>query len=88
MNNTNNFSHWLDTFVSEKGLDIDHLFIVETDANIHMIDLATVIETCKLAPTNEQEQIRTTIVKIDFHNGDVMHFFKYLADFIAKKSEA
>ena len=32
----------------------------------------------------EKKQIKNTLVKIDFHNGDIMHFFTYLAQAIAK----
>jgi hypothetical protein len=33
--------------------------------------------TC--APEHEQAAIKNTIVRIDFANGDVMHYFKHLA---------
>ena len=42
-----------------------------------------VIEHIKAAPLHEQKAIKTTLVKIDFMNGDIRHFFRHLAQAIA-----
>lgn len=75
------FARWIDTFVSEKGLDTAHVFTVDTDDiwERHFIPLAVVIEAAKGAGAAEQAQIKQTFVMIDFKNGDVMHFFEFLA---------
>lgn len=36
------------------------------------------------APAHEQAAIKTTLVKIDFRNGDILHFFRHLAGAIAR----
>lgn len=80
------YNNWLDTFVSEKGLDVEHVFEVEGPTwGANSIPLGVVLEHIKfVAPKHEQEAIKDVIVKIDFQNGDVMHFFKHLAKALAK----
>lgn len=73
-----NFCKWLDTFVSEKDLDTDFIFEVEGASGTNFIPLDCVIEFVK-AQDYCHDQIKATIVKIDFMNGDVMHFFKHCA---------
>ena len=36
----------------------------------------SIVDTCD----SEQAKIKDTLVKIDFQNGDVYHFLKYLAN--------
>ena len=48
-----------------------------------MIPLANVIAAIKAAPKSEQAVIKTNLVRIDFLNGDVMHFFDHLAGALA-----
>lgn len=82
-----NFATWLDTFVSEKGLDVDHVFEIKTDDfwETHFITLEIVLWQAKEnASAAEQKQIKDIIVQIDFRNGDVMHFFNHLATGLAK----
>lgn len=84
------FSTWLDTFVSEKGLDTEHVFTVDTDDfwGQHIIPLAVVLEHLKMASPTDQAQAKNIIVKIDFMNGDVMHFFTHLAKGVAASVSA
>ena len=77
------FADWLDTFVSEKGLDTERLFEAEGESGLNIIPLGVVLEHIKIAPTKEQEAIKTTLVKIDFMNGDPCHFFAHLAKALA-----
>ena len=77
------FSNWLDTFISEKGIDTDDIFSIETDANDNIFDYAFVIAAMKTAPDHEQAAIKRTIIKIDFCNGDVCHYLRHLAQALA-----
>lgn len=77
------FDRWLDTLVEEKGLDTEEVFEVDGPSGVNWIPLGVIIEHIKIAPAHEQEQIKTVLVKIDFRNGDVMHFFEHLAGAIA-----
>lgn len=73
------FTKWFETFLDEKNLPVANWEIEADNGVVHMIDSEVVIEAIKGAPANEQAAIKTTIVKIDFVNGDVNHFFKHLA---------
>lgn len=84
---SNEFGKWLDTFVDEKGLDRDHTFEAEGPKwGSNWIPLQVVIDAAKSASAKEQALIKTTLVKIDFRNGDVMHYFNYLAEALAKQN--
>jgi len=81
----NAFCNWLDTFNSEKGLDLETVFTVEgKETGANFIPAAVVVEHMKIAGKQEQAQIKNVIVAIDFKNGDVMHFYKHLAQALAK----
>lgn len=73
------FLKWFDTFLEEKNLPSREWVIVDRSGLNHFITSDVVIEAVKSASKYEQGQIKNTIVKIDFHNGDVMHFFNHLA---------
>lgn len=77
------FTQWLDTFISEKNIDTEKEFEIEGDNGLNIIPVGCVIETIKATCKTEQKQIKETIVKIDFMNGDVYHFFNYLAQAMA-----
>jgi hypothetical protein len=77
------FTKWLETFVSEKGLDTDQVFTVPGKSGDNHIPLECVLDAIKGAPAHEQAGIKSMIVKIDFRNGDVCHYFKHLAQAIA-----
>lgn len=78
-----NFNQWLDTFVEEKGLNLDFEFVKDGEFGPNYISLAVLIEHMKIAPSKEQNAIKNMIVRIDFANGDVMDFFDHLAGAIA-----
>ena len=78
------FTQWLDTFVEEKGIYPEKSFEVTGPSGWNLIPVGCVIEAIKGAPSHEQAAIKTTLVKIDFLNGDVYHFFNHLAGAIAQ----
>lgn len=77
------FNEWLDTFIEEKGIDTEQILEAQGNSGTNYIPVGVLIEHIKLAPANEKERIKDTIVKIDYANGDVLHFFKHLAGAIA-----
>jgi hypothetical protein len=77
------FTRWIDTFISEKGLDLDHRFQVEGKSGMNSIPLECLVDAIKSAPANEQIGIKSMIVKIDFLNKPVMPYFAHLAQAIA-----
>tara|TARA_R110002167_G_scaffold246639_1_gene452224 strand:- start:52 stop:294 length:243 start_codon:yes stop_codon:yes gene_type:complete len=73
------FNNWLDTFVEEKGLDMNHTFEVEGEGGLNLIPLGAVVGMMQAWPTDLQAKAKTTLVKIDFANGDSVDFLKYIA---------
>ena len=80
---TSKFTKWFRTFVEEKGLDREQILEVEGASGTNCIPVGCVCEAVEMAPDHEQAQIKNVIVKIDFANGDVLHFFRHLAKAIA-----
>lgn len=76
--------NYLNALISEKGLNTEAIIQVEGNSGTNFIPLGVVIEHILIANSTEKAQIKNTLVKIDFHNGDVMHFFTHLAQAIAK----
>ena len=77
------FDKWLDVFVAEKGLDREVVFEVEGDAGMNLVPLGVVVDFVKTVDAATKAKIKNTIVKIDFVNGDVLDFFKFMAKGIA-----
>ena len=73
------FLKWFKTFIDEKNLPMQEWVITDKNGIDHFITSEVVIEAVKSASKAEQAQIKNTIVKIDFLNGNVMHFFNHLA---------
>ena len=83
----NSFNKWLDTFVEEKGIDLEQILEIKTENNTHYFEVGNVIENIKATTPEEQEEIKNMIVKIDFYNGDVVDYFKHLAQALAQNFE-
>lgn len=82
---TDAFSEWLLTFLDEKkiGLDIPFEFVVEeTD---QFMNYGVVVEAMLVSSVAEKAQIKNTLVKIDFKNGDVYHYLRFLGECMAKQ---
>lgn len=83
----NSFNKWLDTFIEEKGISLEDTFSLEEDENFHIFEVGNVIENIKLAPPEEQAQIKDMLVKIDFNNGSVLDYLRHLAQALVKNFE-
>lgn len=81
------FDKWIDTFIEEKGIDLEQIIEIKTETNIHYFEVGNIVENIKATTSEEQEQIKQMIVKIDFYNGDVIDYFKHLAQALAKNYE-
>lgn len=79
------FATWLDTFVEEKGLNVDHVFTVPGPRwGDNSIPLSVVLREAKATGSAEQKAIKDMLVKIDFRNGNVMLYFEHLAKALAR----
>lgn len=81
------FNKWLDTFIEEKGIDLQQVIEIKTENNTHYFELGNVIDNIKTTTPEEQADIKDMIVKIDFHNADVVDYFKHLAQALAENYE-
>lgn len=77
------FNNWLDTFISEKGIDLEETFDVEGPSGTNVIPYGVIVEHMKKSNAAEQAKLKNAIVYIDFKNGDVRHFFRHLGQAIA-----
>lgn len=78
------FNKWLDTFISEKSINLEHTFQVEGPSGTNFIPVGCVVEQIKAFPAEIQKHTRFKIIKIDFANGNVLHFFEYIAKRMAQ----
>mgnify|MGYP003625564276 FL=1 len=78
--------NYLNALVEEKGLDLEATIIEAetTEWGTNFIPLGCVIDYIMESGASNQAAVRDTLVKIDFANGNVMHFFKHVASFMAK----
>jgi len=83
----NSFNKWLDTFIEEKGIDLNFVVEIATNNNTHFFEIGNIVEHIKATTREEQTAIKDMIVKIDFHNGDVIDYFKHLAKALAENFE-
>ncbi len=74
-----NFTNWIDTFIAEKGIDLEQRFEIEGPSGTNSFPYGVIVEAIKSTSGAEQAAIKKTIVKIDFCNGDVCHYFRHLA---------
>ena len=81
---TEEYKEWLNTFIEEKGIDLDTPFEVIKNGNLNIMSYKVIYEHILITTTEEKKKIKDMIVKIDFLNGDVLNFFRHLATAIAK----
>jgi hypothetical protein len=77
------FDEWLDTLIDEKGIDPEQGFEIEGEWGPNYFTYGVIIEAIKGTSKPEQQIIKTNLVKIDFCNGDIRHYFRHLAQALA-----
>jgi len=82
------FKKWFETFITEKGYDLEaEIFDVDTARGFNIIEGGVLLEAIMNAPANEQTAIKNQLVRIDFHNGKLRPFFEHLAKAMATVAE-
>jgi hypothetical protein len=75
------YNEWIDTLIDEKGYDVNDIILEkEGSSGLNIIELGAVIDQIKACALKERKAIRNMIVRIDFANGNVLHYFKHLAN--------
>jgi hypothetical protein len=77
------FNTWLDTFISEKGIDLEHTFDVEGPSGTNTMPYGVIIEHMKIAGPQEQKALKNKLVYLDFKNADIKDFLRHLGGAIA-----
>ena len=72
------FGKWLDTFLSEKGIELDEYLDTYRGEEHRALPVGFITEHIKAAHPDERAKIKSTIVMIDFKNGDVRHYLAHL----------
>jgi len=76
---------YLTNLISEKASIHMHTPInVEGPSGMNFMTVEVVVEHILITSKKEQDAIRTMLVKIDFHNADVLDYFKHLAQALAR----
>ena len=83
----NVFNKWIDTFIEEIGIDLQKVIEIKTEKNTHYFEIGNIVENIKATTLEEQSTIKNTIAKIDFYNGDILDYFKFLAKILANNYE-
>lgn len=79
-----NFSTWLNTFIDEKQIDREQVLEVEGPVyGTNYIPVQCVLDSILTTDKEEQRAIKDMMVKIDYVNGDIVHYLKHLAQAIA-----
>lgn len=84
---TENFDNWMDTFVSEKEINLYGTFEYNYKGTWHYMTVGVVVDSTKVASTEEQRIIKDTLVKIDFINGNVYNYLQHLGLCLVKVRE-
>ena len=81
---TMSFKTWIETMMEEKGVDLEQHFEFTVDGTPNIMPYGVVVEAAIAASPAEQKQIKDKLVFIDFKNGDVRHFLRFLGECMAK----
>ena len=74
---------YINRLIKEKGIDTSQRVLVEGASGVNSIPLQFVIDGINNTGEVEKKAIRDMLVKIDFHNGDITHYLKHLAQALA-----
>jgi len=76
---------YLTNLISEKSsIHMQTPINVEGPSGMNFMTVEVVVEHILITSKKEQDAIRTMLVKIDFHNADVLDYFKHLAQALAR----
>jgi len=78
------FKKWLETYIDESDMNTDKVFEFTVDGTWNYMPVSVVLEFIKSVPQNQKDKIKDTMVKIDFHNGNMYHYLEYLAKGISQ----
>lgn len=76
---------YLSNLISEKAnISMDTVIEVAGESGMNFIPLECIVEFILNLDKVNQRKCVSNLTAIDFKNGDVMHFFKYIGKYLAK----
>jgi|GEM_PF-1827678 hypothetical protein len=81
--------HYITTLLNEKGISLEHTFEIKSDGIFgnHCVPLPVLLEFIESLDRRLQDQIRLKLIRIDYNNGNVLHFLEYLTNMMIQTSE-
>ena len=77
--------NYLNNLLNEKNISKETILKAEgTEWGTNFIPMHTIIDFMCAQSKETQNKMRMNLVKLDFNNADVMHFFQYTANFLAR----
>ena len=76
---------YLETLLQEKGISLDTVLEAEgkQEFGTNYIPMSAIVEFMDSQYLETKQGMKAKLVQIDFNNGDVMHFFQHIANFLA-----
>jgi len=82
------FNRWIDTFIDEKGIDLDTPIEFEDSTGMtHYMTVGVVLENIKAMPPEIQAKFKDMIVRIDFSTPEqkpILDYFEYIGKGLAE----
>jgi len=76
--------NYLNTLLEEKGISQETVIeVTGSEWGTNFMPISVVVDFVSNLDTNTQNKIKDTLVKIDFHNGEVIDFITHIAKGIA-----
>lgn len=70
--------------IEEKDL-LAEVIVTEVEHTTIVMDVSELLDYIEIASEKEQAKIKDTFSKIDFANGDLMHYLTFLAQALVKQ---
>lgn len=77
------FTRWIDTFLTEKNVNLDKMIEVEGPSGLNMMPLSIVVDAMK-ASTGDHAALKAAMVRLDFANAPIVPFLEHCAGAIAR----
>jgi len=75
---------WLNRFIEEKNLDDKIIEFFDDNDMHHLMPIKVITEIFENLSLADQKTIKEKLVLIDYHNGNVTHFFGYIGKYLIK----
>ncbi len=80
------FSTYVSRLLTEKGISTEYTLEIPSDGLFgnHFVPLSVVIEFIESLDVQTQHHIKETLIRIDFSNGNILHYLEFLTKGMVK----